>query len=381
MAGEVESVVFETLSATPKLRAAAAEPRAFARWAAVFAAQARLRRNSASIDTCRAMLGGMVPLLGTALVFALALGLTRGGPAALSLGSFVAFQAAFGNFLGGVLHLVSAGETLLGVLPVWEGLRVILESEQETGLGRIPPGIVNGRLTLSRVVFSYEPDAPPALDGVSLTIEAGEYVALVGPSGSGKSTIVRMLLGLEQPRSGAVYVDGTDLATIDLAAMRRQFGVVMQNGQITAGSILENITGPVPVPDEVAWEAVSQAGLGADIQAMPMGIRTVVSEGGGDLSGGQRQRLLIARALVRRPRVLLFDEATSALDNVTQSAVRATLDRLNITRVVVAHRLSTIRDAYRIVVMDAGRIAEEGTYDALIARGGLFARLAARQVA
>ena len=397
-AGKVDTVAFETLSAMPKLRAAAAEPRAFARWSSVFAEQARLRRSATGVDNARAIINSVVPLAGSALLFAGVTGMLGslfggGGSAAagsaakaataipISFGNYIAFQAAFGAFLAGLLKLVGAFETIVGIMPVWERLRVILQAEQETGLGRTPIGQIRGSLQLSNVTFSYDASGPPVLDRLNLTIQAGEYVALVGPSGSGKSTVIRLLLGLEQPGSGAAYVDEHDLATVDLAAMRRQFGVVMQGGQITAGSILENILGNAPLTETAAWEAAKAAGLANDIWFMPMRMQTVLSEGGTDLSGGQRQRLLIARSLVRNPRVLLFDEATSALDNATQAAVQQTLDRLNVTRIVVAHRLSTIRDAHRIIVMATGRIAEEGRYDDLVARGGLFAQLVARQVA
>jgi ATP-binding cassette subfamily C protein len=380
--GRNDALGFETLSAMTKLRAAAAEPRAFARWSAGFAALSRHRLSVARIDTLRNVLAGAIPLVGTGLLWIGAVGGTgEARESALGLGAFVAFQSAFGNFLGGILNLVRAGEALFGVAPLWERMRPILDAEPETGIGREPPGILRGALTLSQVSFRYAPDQPPALDGINLTIAAGEYVALVGPSGSGKSTLVRLLLGLEQPDSGAVYVDGMDLATLDLMAMRQQIGVVLQGGQVTAGSILENILGAAPLPEEAAWEAARQAGIAQDIRDMPMRMQTVVSERGEGLSGGQRQRLLIARALVRRPRILIFDEATSALDNATQSAVKETLDQLNITRVVVAHRLSTIRDVHRIVVLQEGRIVESGGHDALIAAGGMFAQLAARQLA
>ena len=379
--GRSDSLTFEILSAMAKLRAAAAEPRAFARWSAGYAEYSGHRRAAGAVDVGRAVLTSVVPLFGTALVFAGAVGVFGGGDAALSFGAFVAFQAAFGNFIGGIMSIVTAGEALVGVAPIWERLRPILSAEQETGTGSIPVGTVRGAVSLSHVSFGYDEAAAPVLDKVSLSIRSGEYVALVGPSGSGKSTVIRLILGLEQPQSGAVYIDGMDLATIDLAAMRRQFGVVMQAGQLVAGSIMENILGSAPLPEARAWEAARQAGVEADIRAMPMGLHTVLSEGGSGLSGGQKQRLLIARALVRRPRLLLFDEATSALDNATQAEVKASLDRLNVTRIVVAHRLSTIRDVHRIIVMEAGKVVEEGSFDELIARGGLFSRLAARQVA
>lgn len=381
--GKVESIAFEVLSAMPKLRAAAAEPRAFARWSAVFAESARLKRHAAGIGNIRDVLGGIFPLMGSALIFSGAIGAlggAEGSAPVLGLGAFVAFNAAFGNFLGGVISLVEAGETMLGVVPVWERLRPILLAEQETGVGREPVGTLRGEINVSHVTFAYVPDAPPALDAVSVTFAPGDYVGLVGPSGCGKSTLIRLILGLESPGSGAVYMDGVDLADLDLAAMRRQIGVVMQNGQLVAGSILENILGSAPLPEAAAWEAVAQAGLAADIKDMPMQMHTVVSEGGGGLSGGQRQRLLIARALVRKPRVLIFDEATSALDNATQSEVKASLDKLNVTRIVVAHRLSTIRDVHRIIVMDRGKVVEQGSYDELLEQGGLFSRLASRQM-
>lgn len=380
--GAADGVTFEMLSAAAKLRTAGAETRAFARWGHLYAAAVRSRRHAGAVDIVRDLVGEAAPLAATALVFAGMLGIIAGaGEGAIPFGSFIAFQAAFAGFVAGMLDVARAGEAIIAAAPSWERLRPILVAEQETGLGRPAIGPLRGVLTVSNVTFAYEPNAPPALQDVSLSIRPGEYVALVGPSGSGKSTLLRLLLGLEQPQQGAVYVDGQDLATVDLAAVRRQFGVVLQGGSLMAASILENVLGSAPLPEARAWDALRQAGLEADVRAMPMGVQTVLSEGGGGLSGGQRQRLLIARALVRRPRVLIFDEATSALDNATQSDVKASLDRLNVTRVVVAHRLSTIRDVHRIVVLANGHVVEQGNYDTLIRSQGLFARLAARQLA
>jgi ABC-type bacteriocin/lantibiotic exporter with double-glycine peptidase domain len=189
------------------------------------------------------------------------------------------------------------------------------------------------------------------------------------------------LLGFETPSSGAILYDEQDLANLDVVSLRRQCGVVLQNGSLFQGDILTNIIGSGLYTYEDAWEAVKACGMEDDIEQMPMGLHTVLSEGASTLSGGQRQRLLIARAIVTRPRILFLDEATSALDNRSQEIVTESLHRLNATRIVIAHRLSTIRNADRIVVMEAGRIVESGTYEELMATEGVFAALARRQIA
>jgi ABC-type bacteriocin/lantibiotic exporter with double-glycine peptidase domain len=205
-------------------------------------------------------------------------------------------------------------------------------------------------------------------------------VAIVGPSGSGKSTLLRLLLGFERPTSGTIYYDGQDLNGLDVLAVRRQLGVVLQNSNLMSGSIFENIAAGTAITLDQAWEAVRQAGIAEDIESLPMGMHTFISEGASNISVGQRQRLLIARALVFRPRVLLFDEATSALDNRAQAVVSKSLERLQVTRLVIAHRLSTIRNADRIYVIENGRVVEQGTFAELAAQDGLFSRMIARQM-
>jgi ABC-type bacteriocin/lantibiotic exporter with double-glycine peptidase domain len=239
---------------------------------------------------------------------------------------------------------------------------------------------LSGNIELSRLTFRYVPSGPPVLDNISLRIAQGDYVAIVGPSGSGKSSLFRLLLGFEKPESGAVFLDGKAIDTLDISAVRRQFGVVLQNARLANGSIYENICGGVQLPLEQAWEAARLAGLDADIKGMPMGMHTVVSEGVNTLSGGQRQRIMIARAVARRPRILLFDEATSALDNQTQAIVSASLGNLNVTRIVIAHRLSTVRQADRIVVIVDGKIVQTGNFAELSTTPGTFASFAQRQL-
>jgi ATP-binding cassette subfamily C protein len=219
------------------------------------------------------------------------------------------------------------------------------------------------------------------LRGIDLEIRPGEFVAIVGASGSGKSTLLRLLLGFEAPSRGKVRYDGEDLAALDAPWLRRRIGTVLQGGKLWPGDLCTNIAGATSATLEEAWEAARRAGLAADIEAMPMGMYTMVGEGLSTLSGGQRQRVLIARALVAAPRILLLDEATSALDNLSQASVLESLAGLGATRVVIAHRLDTVRGADRIVVLDRGRIVQQGTFRELAARDGPFAALLARQVA
>ena len=218
------------------------------------------------------------------------------------------------------------------------------------------------------------------LKDLSFKIRPGEYVAFVGASGCGKSTIMRLMLGFEAPERGSILYGPHDVPKVDLRSLRQHVGVVMQDGQLFMGDIASNITISTPTATlDDAWEAAEVAGIAEDIRKMPMGMQTFVTEGGGGVSGGQRQRLMIARAVCGKRRILMLDEATSALDNKTQKHVSDSLETLKCTRIVVAHRLSTVRHCDRILVVDGGRIAEEGTYDELIAKNGLFADLVERQ--
>ena len=229
------------------------------------------------------------------------------------------------------------------------------------------------------MTFRYRQQGPVVLHDVSLRAEPGEFIALIGPSGSGKSTILRLLLGFDVPEAGAVYYDDQELCRLDITEVRRQAGTVLQQSSVMASTIFENIAGGRLITPDEAWEAARAAGLAEDIAAMPMGLYTFVSEGGGNLSGGQRQRLLIARALAHKPVLVFFDEATSALDNHTQAVVSASLDQLQATRVVIAHRLSTIRHADRIYVLDAGQVVQQGSFTELANQEGLCSQLIARQ--
>lgn len=378
LGGKLTGAVFQLVTGIVKLRVAGAEHRAFAYWAPMFGEQRRAAFGAGKAEIGLSTFNATYQIVCSLVIFsAVALLLD----AKLSTSSFVAFNTAFGQFLGGALGIIGAFNSVAQVVPTFERVRPILAALPEGDPERVAPGELRGALDVDHLTFRYAENTPPVLDDVSIQIRPGEFVALVGPSGSGKSTLLRLLLGFEEPESGAILFDGRSLANLDVQAVRRQCGSVLQNGRLMVGDIQSNIIGSRGLTLEDAWEAARMAGFDGDIRDMPMGMSTVVSEGGGTLSGGQRQRLMIARALVSRPRILFFDEATSALDNRTQDIVSRSLERLAATRVVIAHRLSTIVNADRIYVLEQGRIVEAGTYRELMQRRGRFADLARRQLA
>ena len=376
--GRIASLVFGLIRGVSKLRTAGAEARAFALWSERFAEQRRRTVRARRLANVQTTFNAVYGLAALAALFAMmGLALESG----LSVSRFLAFSAAFGQVQAAALSFASLISGLLSMVPIYERLSPILEEVPEVDETKLEAGELSGEVELGHVVFRYQEDGPLILRDVSLSVRPGEFVALVGPSGAGKSTVLRLLLGFEAPNSGSIYYDGQDLSSLDLQSVRRQIGVVLQNSRPMSGDIFTNIVGSSELGIDAAWEAARMAGLEEDIRAMPMGMHTVISEGAGTFSGGQVQRLMIARALVHRPRILFFDEATSALDNRTQDIVSRSLERLQATRIVVAHRLSTIRHADRIYVFEAGRVVEEGSYDELVARGGVFTRLVERQVA
>jgi ATP-binding cassette subfamily C protein len=377
--GRLGALTFELFAGIAKLRASAAEARAFERWYARYDEFRRADTAAARISNRESVLLSLLQPLATALVLALAWRLA-GGPGALTAGRFVAFHAALFGLLGAVQALAATALEIANLKPVWDRARPILDALPEDA----PPGAERhepaGAFALEGVAFAY-PGGPEVLAGIDLAVRPGEFVAIVGPSGSGKSTLLRLLLGFERPTRGAVRYDGRDLAALDVPWLRRRIGTVLQGGKLWAGDLYTNIVGAAQAGVDAAWEAARRAGLAADIEAMPMGMYTIVGEGLSTLSGGQRQRVLIARALVAEPRILLLDEATSALDNVAQAQVLEALAKLRATRLVIAHRLDTVRGADRIVVLDRGRIVQQGTFRELAARDGPFSALLARQVA
>jgi len=378
MDGKLGAIQFEIFSGIAKLRAAAAEPRAFRKWYEKYDAFRSLMGVSVRLSNWESVALSLLQPAATVMVLFLAWRLMP--TSGMSTGEFVAFHAALFALLGGVHTLVSTALDVVNLKPVWDRARPILETPPEDsgrqGLAHEP----QGRIELRAVSFAY-PGGPVVLEDIDLAIEPGEFVAIVGASGSGKSTLLRLLLGFESPAIGQVSYDGRDLATLDLRHLRRRIGTVLQGGKLWAGDILTNIAGANNIDANAALEAARRAGLERDIEAMPMGLYTVVGEGLSTLSGGQRQRVLIARALAGNPRILLLDEATSALDNLSQATVLEGLAALEATRVVIAHRLNTVRNADRIVVLDRGRIVQQGSFEELARASGPFSAMLARQIA
>ncbi|MEZ4609412.1 MAG: NHLP bacteriocin export ABC transporter permease/ATPase subunit [Caldilineaceae bacterium] len=378
--GEVSGLVLQLLTGISKIRIAGAEDTAFGVWSDGYAKQQHYAYAAGTVDNLLAFFKSAFPLISSMAIFA-SIALWLGGNT-FSVSVFVSFNVAFSQFLSASLKQVQAFTGVLNAVPYFERARPILQTRPEVTTGKADPGVLNGRVALYQVSFRYDADGPLVLDGITLDAKPGEMVAIVGPSGAGKSTIVRMLLGFEEPvKGGGVYYDGQDLRTLNVQAVRRQIGVVLQNGKVTPGTVLDNIVGTSLLSEDDAWEAARIAGLANDIKQMPMGMYTMIAEGGSTFSGGQMQRLMIARAVVGHPRYLIFDEATSALDNETQSIVSENLDGLQVTRIVIAHRLSTIVAADRIFVIQDGKVVQSGPYAELMAQPGLFHELAKRQLA
>ncbi|MFD9094537.1 NHLP bacteriocin export ABC transporter permease/ATPase subunit [Streptomyces collinus] len=378
LGNKLNNQAFQTLRGLPKLRVAAAENYAYAAWAREFARSRELQQKVGRIKNLTTVLGAVYLPVCTLLMFMLLAGPARG---AMSAAAFLTFNTSVTMLLTSVTQLTGSFVSAVAALPLFEEIRPVLDATPEVRSASTRPGPLSGAVEARRLSFRYADDGPLVLDDVSFSVRPGEFVAIVGPSGCGKSTLLRLLIGFDRPVSGSVLYDGQDLAALDRSAVRRQCGVVLQHAQPFTGSILDVICGTEPYTPEEAMAAAELAGLAADIERMPMGLHTIVA-GNGAISGGQRQRLMIAQALIRRPRILFFDEATSALDNDTQRVVIESTRKLNATRVVIAHRLSTVLDADRVVVMEDGKVVQHGTPAELLAdTGGRLHELVRRQLA
>lgn len=382
--GDLSGFVFQLINGIAKLKVSGAQTLAFAKWAEKFSEQKRYAYRAGLTNNYLTVFNSVMPVVASLTIFSFVTYQIKEadatGSTLISTGGFLAFNAAFTGFLMAIMRLGTSVATLANVIPLFERMKPILQTLQEDDTEKIDPGELSGTIEVNNLSFRYSEDDPLVLKEVSFQANPGEFVAFVGPSGSGKSTILRHLLGFEVPEHGAVYYDGKDLASLDLSSVRSQIGVVLQDSELMAGEIYYNIIGSSLLTIDDAWEAAKLAGIDGDIKAMPMGMHTYVSEGGGTFSGGQKQRLLIARALAKKPRIILFDEATSALDNKTQNIITESINTMKATRIVIAHRLSTVIKADRIFVVDKGEIVQSGNYESLINVEGEFRKIAKRQL-
>lgn len=368
------SVVFDLFSGAQRLKLSGSENRAYARWLKGYVGQAAASYSTKFPLCVRAQLITVCRLLGLLIAFYLAY------EGEISVSSFAAFSTAYRTAMGCLEATAPRFMWIAQLGPRLEMAKPILQAVPEYGTGKTMVSALTGRIELNHVTFRYEEDGPAVLDDLSLAIEPGEYVGVVGRSGCGKSTLVKILLGFNAPQEGTVCYDDYNISVTNLRSLRRCIGTVLQDGKLFSGDIYSNITITAPhLGMEEAWDAAERVGMAEDIRRLPMGMRTVITEGSGGMSGGQIQRLMIARAIVNKPKILIMDEATSALDNLTQKTVTDSLDALDCTRIVIAHRLSTIRSCDRIIALDKGKIVESGNYDELMEKDGFFAGLVKRQ--
>ena len=375
-AGKIKSYLYQVIKGIEVIRTMGAEDEVLNEYIQKLSEYGSLDYRYAKLQNMATVATSVCSAAATIIIYVLMVN----GRVGISIGTFMGFSSVYGCFSASMITVAQNALNIFSMLPMLKNSTEILKHPVEPANKGVIINDIKGDINIVDLSFSYSKDSENVLNDISLHISPGEYVAIVGASGCGKSTLLRLLLGFEKPTKGRIYYDSVNINHMNLPEFRRKIGVVIQDGGIFNGSILKNIKlNKFTVSEEDVMHAAQKVGLKADIDRMPMGLNTHISEQAQNISGGQKQRILIARALVGNPKILFLDEATSSLDNETQEIVKQSIDEMNITRVVIAHRLTTIKKCDRILVLNNGRIAEEGTYDELIEHGGLFKELVEKQ--
>lgn len=371
---ELHSFVYASLRGIQKIKNTGAQDRAFDQWEGLYGEKMQQMYNPSLL----VMIGDLIQSAITAggMVFLLAIaGRTGVTPAA-----WIAFYAAFTMTASGLSTFLNVVNSMMLISPLAEQLGPIFSAEPERSGAFGEVTALKGAVAVEDLTFRYEPEAPLVLDGVSFSVEPGEFLGIVGESGCGKSTLLRLLMGFEHPEGGMIRYDGTPMDRLNPRSLRRHFGVVLQNSRIMPGTIYDNIAFNSPwLTEDAAWDAAEKAGIADFVRSLDLGMDTILSEASGGISGGQKQAILLARAIAAGPDMILLDEATSAMDNLTQKKVLDILAAMPVTRVIVAQRLSTVAACDRILVIADGRIAQQGTYGELLGEKGPFGEMARRQ--
>jgi len=373
---KLSGMMLEMFFGVSKIRLSGSEKKVFSRWSHYYEKKKKDQIEEAEIHNFSTIYIHMMTIVSSIIIYLLAYSNTS-----LSMGGFVAFTSAFASFQEILAQMSHTTISLSYAYSLLKNIKPILDEIPEKTDVKDDPGEIKGDVEFSNCSFRYDKNTKLVINDMNLRIEDGEYVAIVGPSGSGKSTLMRLILGFEQTSEGKVYVGGKDLEQVEISRIRQQMGVVLQNSQLLSGDIIMNVAGTnMEISEEEIWQALEKAGIKEDIAALPMKLRTYINDSSSTISGGQKQRLLIARAILKNPKIILFDEATSALDNYTQKIVTDTLKGMDATRIVIAHRLSTVKECDRICVLDKGRIVETGSYEELMGKEGFFHDLVKRQI-
>lgn len=372
---KLSSLVYRLLSGITKIKTSGSEKRAFFQWGSQYAELAEITFNPSPLLLVQGEITLSLSILATIVIYLTA------SQSNIAVAKYMAFFAVWGLVLSALITLSANVMVLFQARSILGLVTPVLEAIPEMQGHKVGVEPIKNNIDITGLSFRYDEESPWVLQNLDFHVQSGEYVAIVGKSGCGKSTLIRLLLGFEYPAIGTVSYNKQDIKSIDLHALRQHIGCVLQDGALFQGTILQNILICAPDGDaDIAWEAARKAGIATDIEQMPMKMHTIVSEQSQNISGGQKQRILIARAIAAKPSILIFDEATSALDNISQKAVTTAIEEMDCTRIVVAHRLSTIRSCKRIVVLDSGTIAEDGSYDELLKNNGIFSELVKRQM-